>query len=276
MTDSFPPGNNLECFLVPFNGTTMSATDGTNDTNNWYPCNDFYADIRIGNDAGTDPTADDTITVGSVTYTYKAVPGAANEVDLHATNAHTSADNLRQAIIDGNVSHGEDTSGGSTYHAGTVINPDIRHAEHIIEDGAASSTTIHVTASTALTVGTTGANINVEDMGRNAITTMVQSTAGYTSIAAHSSSTSGPCTVYGVQGGFLDGIATSAAGTDRCHIFSTNGNVPIGPPITMTLGAAATSDSMGWFLKSDSGIAARIAVTATTIGEFSVVYYYRG
>lgn len=61
-------------------------------------------------------SADDTVTIGAKTYTYKASPAAANDVDLGATAA-LSVINLKRAINEG-------TNGGS-YHADTTVNVDV-------------------------------------------------------------------------------------------------------------------------------------------------------
>lgn len=64
----------------------------------------------------TIPVANDTVTIGDVTYTFVATPSAANEVDVGATKAVCIA-NLVGAIND------DLTPGATTYHADTVANP---------------------------------------------------------------------------------------------------------------------------------------------------------
>ena len=58
-------------------------------------------------------SADDTVTIGAKTYTFKASPASENDVDI-GTTATQSAINLLRAVNEG-------TNGGS-YHADTTIN----------------------------------------------------------------------------------------------------------------------------------------------------------
>lgn len=63
------------------------------------------------------PVADEIVTIGTRVYTWKAVPAAANEVDIGAS-ATISIDNLIAAIMN--------TAGeGTTYGTGTLINDDV-------------------------------------------------------------------------------------------------------------------------------------------------------
>lgn len=62
-------------------------------------------------------TADETVTIGSVTYTLKAAPAEANEIDIGASATETAA-NLAAAI---NGGAGE----GTAYGTGTVAHPDV-------------------------------------------------------------------------------------------------------------------------------------------------------
>jgi len=59
--------------------------------------------------------ADDTVVIGDVTYTFKASPSAANQVDVGA-DLDTSIANLVAAINDAGTE-------GTTYGTGTVANP---------------------------------------------------------------------------------------------------------------------------------------------------------
>ena len=59
--------------------------------------------------------ADDTVVIGDVTYTFKASPSAANEVDVGG-DLDTSINNLVAAINDSGTE-------GTTYGTGTVANP---------------------------------------------------------------------------------------------------------------------------------------------------------
>lgn len=66
----------------------------------------------------TNVTADDTVTIGSVTYTFKAsVTTTANEVKI-GTNAAGTLANLKKAVNLSGV-------GGTDYGSLTVINPDV-------------------------------------------------------------------------------------------------------------------------------------------------------
>jgi len=102
-------------------------------------------------------SGDDTVVVGAKTYTFKATPAAANDVDIGATSTQ-SAINLMRAIIEG-------TNGGS-YHADTTINVDCYATRSGLvltvkawkygEDGndlALSTTAANITASAAYLSG---------------------------------------------------------------------------------------------------------------------------
>ncbi len=76
-----------------------------------------YAFGTLTSDA-TIPTANDTVTIGSVTYTFKAsVTTTANEVDLGATAAE-ALENLKAAVNAG-------AGAGTLYGSLTVANPDV-------------------------------------------------------------------------------------------------------------------------------------------------------
>lgn len=83
-------------------------------------------------------TADDTVTIGSTVYTFKATPSAAFEVDVGAT-ASDSLDNLIAAINAG-------AGAGTAYGTGTTAHPTVTAA-------AGSGDTMVVTAITAGTGG---------------------------------------------------------------------------------------------------------------------------
>lgn len=86
----------------------------------------------------TIPTAADTVTVGSVTYTYRAsVSTTANEVKLGSTAA-TALQNLHDAI---NL-----VGDGTGYGSLTAINPDVKAT-------AVTATTITLTSKVPGTVG---------------------------------------------------------------------------------------------------------------------------
>lgn len=65
----------------------------------------------------TNVSADETVTIGGYTYTFKAVPAAAFEVDIGASAA-ASLDNLKAAINDSGTE-------GTTYGTGTYAHPDV-------------------------------------------------------------------------------------------------------------------------------------------------------
>lgn len=88
---------------------------------------------------GTDVTANDTVTIGAVTYTFKATPTTvANEVKVGGTAAITLT-NLKNAINQTGVS-------GTDYGSGTVIHP-------TVSAGALTATTLRLYAKTAGTGG---------------------------------------------------------------------------------------------------------------------------
>lgn len=104
---------------------------------------------------GTTIAADDTVTIGSVTYTFVAVPAAANDVDVGASDS-ISLDNLIAAI---NAAAGE----GTLYGTGTVVNPHVSAA-------AGAGDTMDVTARTADGVATaTTAVLTAGDWGAAAL-----------------------------------------------------------------------------------------------------------
>lgn len=89
--------------------------------------------------SGVDVTAADTITIGAVTYTFRAAPTTvANEVKVGGTAAQTLI-NLKNAINLTGVS-------GTDYGSGTVIHP-------TASAGAITPTTLKVYAKTAGTGG---------------------------------------------------------------------------------------------------------------------------
>ena len=101
----------------------------------------------VGTLTGTTIAADDTVTIGSVTYTYLAVPVAANDIDVGVSDS-VSLDNLIAAI---NAAAGE----GTKYGTGTVVHPDVSAAagagdtmdiEARVADGIALATTASLSA----------------------------------------------------------------------------------------------------------------------------------
>jgi hypothetical protein len=94
-------------------------------------------------------TDGDTITIGDITYTLRATPAAAYDVDIGATASDTG-DNLEAAIM------GTGTP-GTEYGIGTVAHPDV----------SASNTTGTVTV-TALVTGTAGNSIATSEVGSGA------------------------------------------------------------------------------------------------------------
>jgi hypothetical protein len=75
--------------------------------------------------------ADDTVVIGNITYTFKASPAAAYQVDV-GTDLATSITNLALAI------NRTGTPGSTTYHTDTVANPYFT--------ATASATTLRLTA----------------------------------------------------------------------------------------------------------------------------------
>jgi len=93
-------------------------------------------------------SADDTVTIGTTVYTYKASPAAAYEVDV-GTDAAISATNLIAAIND---------SGGSGYHASTVAHVNVTAAEVAGSDSVLA--TAKVAGSQGNAIATTEAGTN--------------------------------------------------------------------------------------------------------------------
>jgi hypothetical protein len=91
-------------------------------------------------------TADDTVTIGGVVYTLKAVPANPNEIDI-GVDAATTAANLRAAI---NHGAGE----GTAYGTGTTAHPTV--------EASGAGANVIVTAKAA---GTLGNNIAVAEAG---------------------------------------------------------------------------------------------------------------
>lgn len=128
---------NTQCDVsIPEHGVDLQVTSDPDGSVN----NADLADFAVGTitSDGTNVTAADTVTVGSVTYTFRAsVSTTANEVLIGADAATTLA-NLKHAInLDG-------TAG--VYGSATVINPDCTA-------GALTSTTLQVYAKTRGTGG---------------------------------------------------------------------------------------------------------------------------
>lgn len=89
---------------------------------------------------GTIPTANDTVTVGGVTYTFKAsVTTTANEVDLGANAAEALA-NLKAAI------NADPAGSGTLYGSATVENP-------LVEATTLTSTTLVVQSKVTGAIG---------------------------------------------------------------------------------------------------------------------------
>ena len=152
----------------------MTATDGTGDTNLTYPFNQFSADIIFD---GANPLTTETITIGSKVYRFIATPAQANDVDIGADEAVT-ANNLRQALLDGNLLYDEGTHAATTYHDDTVRNTDILHAELGHSSAGGTIAVLHITATSAIAVTTAATNVTIEDQGGNTITTTVHHDCG--------------------------------------------------------------------------------------------------
>ena len=95
-------------------------------------------------ESGQNAVADETVTIGSVVYTWKASPSAAYEVDI-GSDADGSAVNLNAAIMASGTS-------GTTYGAGTLAHPLVTSAK-----------TTRVVTVTARTAGTSGNGINISE-----------------------------------------------------------------------------------------------------------------
>lgn len=75
----------------------------------------------------TNVAADDTVVIGDITYTFKATPAAAYDVDVGA-DLDTSIGNLVLAI------NRTGTPGATTYHTDTVANPYVTAAADLAND----------------------------------------------------------------------------------------------------------------------------------------------
>jgi hypothetical protein len=71
--------------------------------------------------------ADDTVVIGNITYTFKATPAAAYDVDVGA-DLDTSITNLVLAI------NRTGTPGATTYHSATVAHPAVTAAADLAND----------------------------------------------------------------------------------------------------------------------------------------------
>ena len=135
----FLPEVALTLTAIGPDGNTLTA-DFTTD-----PAGDFAvtdapdkATATLTSDA-TNVTANDTVTIGAVTYTFKAAPTTvANEVKIGATAADTLA-NLKKAINLTGVA-------GTDYGSLTVIHP-------TVEAGVITATTLKLAAKTGGTAG---------------------------------------------------------------------------------------------------------------------------
>ena len=130
MSISSPNGN--QGILASEANTDSSGAVATVDQAN-------YAQTVLTVAGATIPTAAQTITIGAVTYTWRAAPTTvANEVKIGA-DAPTSLANLKAAI-------NADAGSGSLYGSGTVVHPTVRA-------GIITGTTLALTAKTGGTGG---------------------------------------------------------------------------------------------------------------------------
>ena len=103
-------GHGLQTGSGPYKCTTTSVTDLPSGLTAAIPSTTFAT--------GSSVIADDTVTIGSDTYTFKASPSAANEVDVGGSDA-ASMENLARAI-NGGPGAGTDYSLGTTRSAGVT------------------------------------------------------------------------------------------------------------------------------------------------------------
>jgi len=147
-----------------------------------YPFSGYSIELDF---QGSVPTADQTITLGSVVYIWKAAPSTSTstlvEVDIGATNADCVT-NLIAAIT---FDHGAGTGEGTLYGTGTVAHPD----GYASPSGGLLTNAAHFTSLTKLDISETSSQFSFNDMYAvdNARTEMVQYANGdYTASASHS------------------------------------------------------------------------------------------
>ncbi len=142
-------------------------TQITSDASGAFSTQDL-ADLAVGTltSDGTVPTAADTVTVGSVTYTFRAsVSTTANEVLLGSggSAAADSLSNLKAAI-------NKDTSQPTKYGSLTVVNP-------TVGAGALTATTLVLYAKTGGTAGNSLATTEASSHLSFAASTLLGGTA---------------------------------------------------------------------------------------------------
>jgi len=216
MTLSDPRIRGNTYFLVFQDTTFMSSTDGTLNTGLVYPFDKYSAEFAF---SGL-PTAAQTITVGSNLYTWRAAPGAEENAILIGADADACAENLRQALIDGQDAHSDATGSGTLYGSGTSLNPDILHAER-----GASDAKVHVTAASPIIVSETSGNMVLAgfDSGTPNLTGFMQRmhAGDYTEIKAHS--TCADWTGALITGYGQSAIASGTPADEVVHIFGHDG-----------------------------------------------------
>jgi len=256
MTDSFPSNLGYKCFLVPRASTAMTTTAGTGDLNLFFPFDGFSIEVVLG---AAPTTTTDTFTIGSVTYTFEATPAAANDIDV-GTQA-VSANSARQALIDGDVSHGEGTDSATTYYVDTVINPDILHAEL-----GMNTASIHVTAASALACASAGSgDVRTEDVGAEARTAMVRYITGdYSELAANSPVATSTVRVVGFM---MAGGAAVPTEVDKVLTICDHSGTPVAQPFI----PAGSSGFIPCPLPSMTGVSARLDTNTANQGVY--VFY---
>lgn len=137
--DGFAASSFVTLSLVAPGGISMSFDVATDEDGSFASTDEANpATATLTSDA-TIPTADDTVVIDSVTYTFKASPGAtANEVKLGA-NAAAALANLKKAINLTGVA-------GTDYGSATVIHPTVKAT-------TLTATTLKLVAKTGGTAG---------------------------------------------------------------------------------------------------------------------------
>jgi len=153
------------------------------------------------------PTANDTCTIGGITYTFVATPTAANDIDIGAA-ATNSLDNLIAAI---NGAAGE----GTLYGTGTVSNP-------VVSAAAGSGDTMDLTARTA---GTAGNSIATTETFTNAGNVFTNPTLTGGTGSIYTAATANPILNGTSNVGSFDGPTSELTEKFKMLNFSVNNNL---------------------------------------------------
>jgi hypothetical protein len=267
MTSSFPPNVGNKFFLVSKDATPL--TGGLNLT---YPFDGFSIEVLFT----ANPTAGETITIGSTAYEFVAagsIPATnndPNDVEIGA-NWQVTADNLRQALIDGNAVPGDEDGQETDYGAGTVANPDILHAEFGTADDGTANVRLHITANSAVACSTTAPDdVTLVDLDGNTLTAMVHYPQGdFTELKANSSTANATqLTITGIAPANLDETANLADCVVKIY---THSGLPL---MALTYDAGAGTFGMRYApVTLTEGIAGKLSVRTNEDTGVYVFYH---